>query len=1237
MEARFLIASATRDDMNAISPDSQAMKTTDANTSSIFDASTAFARYPRGRWTVPAAKIENPDPCRGGRALFPLTPTLSLGEREEVSRVADNRRARGLITATGLRFYGDGPTRHIQALDTQWAIHPLPKGEGRGEGELIIQPFLSCQGEGRAATTAARVVMSVLSRVFALLFLILGVLPASAQTGIDRLVIMAGTTTVDPQGRHWAYLVWQATEPASIRSRQFAIYAKAGDANSAALYERQAIIGIQTDPLVIQPLLQRSVHLGQDLIYLEETINNLFEKLMPDPTLPLAQKVSAVIRGSLENPDHFKNLVLMSRVHPAMGLCLGWAHAGLIPGPVGVPTTFELRVYDIATDRDLGVVGRTTVRAGQPVVLPAPGAPVEVRDVSPKGDLNAKIRWATPDDLRRLSMLQHGFNIYRVPKAIAEAHAFHLGAPSTAALLALDQANASVHRLNRVPVLNPRDYTAAEAMDFVSDRETFFFSDWNDRFNPNTSTPQDDFVNGAQFYYFLTARDLLGRDGRVSPGTLITICDRMPPAAPRRVQVVNHYVYDGGGAQHLQVIWNQNEITPLDTTTHYFIYRWTSLTQMHANAGDPSLNLVGGPIAHQPGSPTNSFVDDGFGAPSISLGDAGTTFWYTVVALDNGACAPGGNRSPHSAPSFGVLRDRVGPEAGRGLLEITCSRPVVIFTNIGAGISVSGLSTNDWHYQLITERNRPRIAWAEFFYEIDGITTQRVFVARQFFIPGDSSVVVDFSLPRAGLGVNASPRFHCRVAAINGKVSEFAVSPPISPVPDMQTRPVRFVSTIESQRTRPGGDCDVHDPHGGEDGTIDGICTTGFLTAGTKEVKFYRRVENGPLTLVCQKEADFDAGETMAVCCDGSMPAQPSDICYFIQLFDEHGNASAMVRIGCVKTGPNAPLPTPILSPIASLGTSTNARMRLQWFCPPYGVERFEVWIAGNPLPPNKNISSDMTFTNAVEIGVPLPGIVPGPKLVTFLTRRIGPSFGTGSVFTVEADVAVGNKYAAFIRAVGKDGSTGPKSNVEQFTWHTTPELPVTNVPWPARSLPAVSLTNFPGVQARMFHTNDFVFNAFPQQRFEGVGVRVGAVSMQLTNASLTNAIAGTADPLDHVYRSTRDHGLLFPLVVYRAQVPNAEFSDVSGDVVQVTPLMEQIAFDRPPVIGGGNVVLVHDPFIRLIPVEPTQGAQNWELYLLDTQPVVEDATYQYFLVRLDPETREITEVMPTKPVQILP
>jgi hypothetical protein len=239
-------------------------------------------------------------------------------------------------------------------------------------------------------------------------------------------------------------------------------------------------------------------------------------------------------------------------------------------------------------------------------------------------------------------------------------------------------------------------------------------------------------------------------------------------------------------------------------------------------------------------------------------------------------------------------------------------------------------------------------------------------------------------------------------------------------------------------------------------------------------------------------------------------------------------------------------------------------------------------------LAPGKAFSDDLTLTNVIQVGVPLPpGVLPQNKMLQYLTRRVGPSFGDGSLFTVEADVVPGNRYAVFIKAVGKDGSVGPRSNVESFAWNTT-NAPATNVPWPDRPLPAVTLTNFPGVMARLFTTNDFIFSAFPQQAFEGVGIRVGELFMPQFPFGQTNVIAGSEDPSEHVYRSARDFRSLFPLVVYRVQVENEDYPEVSGDIVQVTPLMEQIAFDRAPVAGGAQAVFVHDPFIRLIPEAPT-------------------------------------------------
>ena len=63
-----------------------------------------------------------PEPLSELGVFFPLTPTLSLGEREHQSTVGAN--------PNGLRF-----------ADRQAKIPPLPKGEGWGEGELGSQRF----------------------------------------------------------------------------------------------------------------------------------------------------------------------------------------------------------------------------------------------------------------------------------------------------------------------------------------------------------------------------------------------------------------------------------------------------------------------------------------------------------------------------------------------------------------------------------------------------------------------------------------------------------------------------------------------------------------------------------------------------------------------------------------------------------------------------------------------------------------------------------------------------------------------------------------------------------------------------------------------------------------------------------------------------------------------------------------------------------------------------------------
>ena len=68
---------------------------------------------------------------------FPLTPALSLGEREELRTILENSNTRRADTALGLRSLRT--TRRVRNLDERPSWLPLPEGEGWGEGEGTVR------------------------------------------------------------------------------------------------------------------------------------------------------------------------------------------------------------------------------------------------------------------------------------------------------------------------------------------------------------------------------------------------------------------------------------------------------------------------------------------------------------------------------------------------------------------------------------------------------------------------------------------------------------------------------------------------------------------------------------------------------------------------------------------------------------------------------------------------------------------------------------------------------------------------------------------------------------------------------------------------------------------------------------------------------------------------------------------------------------------------------------------
>ncbi len=101
----------------------------------------------------------------------------------------------------------------------------------------------------------------------------------------------------------------------------------------------------------------------------------------------------------------------------------------------------------------------------------------------------------------------------------------------------------------------------------------------------------------------------------------------------------------------------------------------------------------------------------------------------------------------------------------------------------------------------------------------------------------------------------------------------------------------------------------------------------------------------------------------------------------------------------------------------------------------------------------------------------------------------------------------------------------------------------------------------------------------------------------------------------------------VMPCVLYRYQIVNSLYLKVSGDVAQVSPLMETIAW------GKTSVTTVYDPFIAISRV--MDSGDPWGIYLVDTQPVVRGATYQYLLMRFDEETKELDRIIPAGTVTI--
>ncbi|HTI72322.1 MAG TPA: hypothetical protein VMF06_20275 [Candidatus Limnocylindria bacterium] len=1057
-------------------------------------------------------------------------------------------------------------------------------------------------------------------------------IPAWAQP-IQNAVFTLGTTTRDTNNNPWAYIVLQPTDPASLKLRSLAIYAKPGNAASASPYTRQSVVGLQTEPLTIDALLTRSKSLGEDLGQLEHRVDNLFAALMPSTNMTLAQKLSIVIRGSIENPQNFGSLILLGRLHPGVNLCLGFGYAQqLTNGPL---TTFEVRDYDATNHTDRGVLGRITITNGVSFVLPPPGRPAYVPERGGMGQLNARFRWATPVALRQVALLSAGFDLFRVPKAVAEASGYTNSPPTTAQLLG----NPATVRVNTQPIFKNRDYDDdLAAADLLADPKTFFIADDNGLAQAHPPELPVRFHNGDQFYYYVAARDLLARNGLLSPGVLVTICDRLPSDAPHLPQVVNDYVFDGvNEIQKLKVLWKPVTNPPPDKhITGYVVYRWTDPEEALQFGANPGSHRISGIIPHVVGKTNYSYIDNGVGAPSAPA-DYGQTFWYTVRALDDGAC-DGGNLSPNSSAAFGVLRDRTGPNGPGGGPVALCCLPGVAPDKSYNRPFPSGQKPDPEiaYFEIVCKRADAQIAWAEFSFAQVGAYTN--YIGRFQFPANSDTIIYPLQLPMADFKAHPSQIAYCRVGTPDGQVSaQVSIYNEAGPSREaIRGFPFNAAAICRRGSTSVAGNfpCRTHNPQTGPVGSVstnNGVDVVIQLTPGTKEFKLYRRVDFGPLSLIQEGPGDYNT-VTNLVAHDNDMPANSGTICYYAQLFDEHGNASPLTPLGlCLDI--NLPPPTPLLSPLFALGDVVHPKMGIRWFCPSVGVQRFEVLVAVSQGNPPANLGDVVGSDTASHPYLVATDPSPSTNVLDFAvypTPGPGLDFGPAPEFDLQVPIQLGVKYTVQIRAIGIGGAEGPGSHFETFKWAAPPPAVGPEVPWPQRPWPAIG-SSVPLIAPYRL-TNGI---------YEGIVLSVGRILRTQFVTGATNKLHPNLIPTitaPDIVGTNSDGKSLLPFAVYRYQVPNPKFPVVSGDIVQSSPYIDSIAL--VPGLNGNQQPYLNlaDPFF-IAPQNDKQGSTvpgGSLLYLLDTQPVLRGATYKYLVVRFGADGEPV-EVIPTPTVDVVP
>lgn len=1083
---------------------------------------------------------------------------------------------------------------------------------------------------------------------------ILGLLPLTLKGQTAEVRFLTGTTYTDPaSGSDYAFLRFQSQDPFSLRGLQASLYARQGLPSSASPFVQAPGFSLQTQPAALRALALTFPEDLFDPIAFQDILGELFGEFSSSSDIDTAEMLSTVLQVAEGDDGVYRRLLALSYEEPYIAVCMGLAQLVPMPNPI---MTYEVRTAADGTSGiglpDSVVIGRVILNTSNPATLPQPPMPQQIDDLGPTGHLNVKLRWNLSDSLLRATPSIFGYDIFRIKSDLAESLGYDTNPPTAAQMTdLLADPVLDARRLNTGAVL-PVDSDDLTQPFFIDDNEAAF-----DRGVP--------LVDGDSYFYFIAARDLLGRHGPLSPGLLVTICARFPPESPRSLSVSNDRDYDtlsGSVDTRLKIQWEAHSSAQEDPPLGYYVYRWSSVSEMQTilDPADMLARRVSGLIPHVPGQPAYTFRDDGPGAPNLP-DDAGITQWYSVRTVIDTAC--GEVESGDSSPAWGVLRDFQGPDNAPTVISLSDTGPTLTFSDLPDGVvtpaadaffigptgNVRRISTRVRTTTLAVNRFRMGVGTegpnGQFIYtqiaetEFTGVLVEEAFNIRfpgEFFADNATARIWVEALDTGGRTVR-------RHAALNN----FAIEQDEIEVIAFELGIEAGGITLVPGDTLPEGSS--HRPANPATGDLNPLELLVEIPLDAREFKAYKRVNRGPLMFFDQG-TELDAPGSIVEIQDTAFPPYGGEICYFIQWFDTHGNPSPLGNLGCVTVSNRLPLPVPLLEEPVSGGSADNEAVTLQWFCPPEGVERFRVYVGTglNPVNNERLVLAGATLgTTTVRqsfgpIGTypqpsgssqsaPLPSVLMGDtQFYPTETGRVGSDFGnpfTPGQFELTMNVVPGVDYRFFVVAVGPDGTESAHSNEVNFRWTPPVAEPPALIPWPARSIGAVDYIFIGSVNGQVVDN---------PPRFQGIAVHIGdyfgdegAISF---GGSYTQDNVQFTDPTTYPDKpssgielfSTSNGETILPCVLYRQQVDPDSGEPVTGDLVQVSPLIEDLLLK-----SDGTSFSMYNPFVDLY---PTTGGVG--VFIKDTQPVILGKTYQYHAVRLKPNG-EIDRVIPIGPITV--